>query len=580
MTADTDASLPKVAARVDSAAPAGSPGTGKDAAGRRRSVLEQLILDRALASEEEIDRAIAAQREVGHRLGDILVRQGIMDEADLLRLVSDQFGYPILDSNDLPTVQEVLECAAEVALAIDWLVDRAAVVWRGAEGELVCCARDPLNPLLHESLDRVRGAHAVRMTLTRARLIDGMIETLRQHVSQDRSAAGSLRDLAEDAPTVTFVDGIIAEAVRDGASDIHIEPDERQLIVRFRIDGILRVRSVEARARFDAISSRVKLLAGMDIAERRLPQDGRMSRRVGGEKVDFRVSTLPGAHGESLVLRLLRSQRQILRLDELGMESDHHAVLRRLIHAPHGVILVSGPTGSGKTTTLYAGLHEIKDGRKKIVTVEDPVEYMMEGVTQVQVRADIGFDFARALRSILRQDPDIIMVGEIRDAETASIAIQAALTGHLVLSTVHTNDALGAVGRLIDMGVEPFLLAAALRGVIAQRLVRRLAHERCVPDQPDPSVLARTPPGAAREFLRPAPEFGDAAYAGRLAVYEMAAIDPSLETAISRGAPASELRRLARDQGMRTLFEDALLKAGRGQTSVHEALRVAVDDPT
>jgi len=552
----------------------------KDAAGRTRSVLERLILSRGLATEEEVDRAIAAQREVGHRLGDILVRQGVLDETDLLSVLSSQFGYQIVESEALPTIQEVMECAAECSIALDWLVDRAAVVWRGGGGELVCCARDPLHPLLHEALDRARGKAPVRIALSRARLIDGMIETLRQHVSQDRSAAGSLRDLAEDAPTVTFVDGIIGEAVRDGASDIHIEPDERQLVVRFRIDGVLRVRSVEARSRFDAISSRLKLLAGMDIAERRLPQDGRMSRRIGGEKVDFRVSTLPGAHGESLVMRLLRSQKQILRLEELGMEPDHHAVLRRLIHAPHGVILVSGPTGSGKTTTLYAGLHEIKDGRKKIVTVEDPVEYMMEGVTQVQVRSDIGYDFARALRSILRQDPDIIMVGEIRDAETASIAIQAALTGHLVLSTVHTNDALGAVGRLMDMGVEPFLLAAALRGVIAQRLVRTVVPERCVPDQPDPAILARTPSSAPRNFVRPGQGVDDAAYAGRLAVYEMVAIDTVLEAAISRGAPASDLRRIARENGMRTLFEDALMKAGRGQTTVQEALRVAVDDAT
>jgi len=566
------------AAPMQAAASTGA--SPNNASGRSRSVLEKLILARGLATEDEIERALTAQREVGNRLGDILVRQGVLDEADLLSVINAQFGYAIIDSDGLPTVQEVIECAAECAIALDWLVDRAAVIWRGGGGELVCCARDPMHPLLHETLDRARGSAPLKIVLSRARLIDGMIETLRQHVMQDRSAMGSLRDLAEDAPTVTFVDGIIGEAVRDGASDIHIEPDERQLIVRFRIDGVLRVRSVEARARFDAISSRLKLLAGMDIAERRLPQDGRMSRRIGGEKVDFRVSTLPGAHGESLVMRLLRSQRQILRLDELGMEADHHSVLRRLIHAPHGVILVSGPTGSGKTTTLYAGLHEIKDGRKKIVTVEDPVEYMMDGVTQVQVRADIGYDFARALRSILRQDPDIIMVGEIRDAETAGIAIQAALTGHLVLSTVHTNDALGAVGRLIDMGVEPFLLAAALRGVIAQRLVRRVIAEKCVADTPDAAILARMPAGSQRAFVKPAPGEIDSGYAGRLAVYEMVAIDPVLEAAVGRGAPASELRRIARDNGMRTLFEDALLKAGRGQTSVQEALRVAVDDAT
>jgi len=539
-------------------------------------MLEKALLAKGLVTPEEVERALAAQRELQQRLGDILVRQGVLDEADLLTVLGELYGFPVLDSEALPTTQEVMDCAGECGIALDWLVERAAIVWRGEAGNLYCCARDPFSPLLQETLERSRGFAGLKMTLARARLIDGLIESLRQQISHDRTGVGSLRDLAEDAPTVTYVDGIIGEAARAGASDIHIEPEERQLIVRFRIDGVLRVRSVEPRSRFDAISSRLKLLSGLDIAERRLPQDGRMSRRIGGEKVDFRVSTLPGAHGESLVLRLLRSQRQVLRVDELGMEQDHYEVLKKLIHAPHGILLVSGPTGSGKTTTLYASLNEIKDGRKKIVTVEDPIEYMMEGVTQVQVRADIGFDFARALRSILRQDPNIIMVGEIRDAETAGIAVQAALTGHLVLSTVHTNDALGAVGRLINMGVEPYLLAAALRGVIAQRLVRRIVPEKSIAETPDPSILARLPKGHSMNFRAPADV--ESAYSGRLAIYEMVAIDQTLENAISAGAPASDLRRIARQAGMRNLFEDALLKASEGKTSVQEALRVAVED--
>jgi general secretion pathway protein E len=563
----------------------GNEPTDRPAAGlidmrRQRTSLERELLARKLATEEEIDAGLAAQRELGGQLGEILVRQGVVEEEDLLAALSHLFQYPVLDSDALPGAVEVGECAADCGLTLDWLVDRSAFVWRNAEGDIWCCARDPFNPLLRETLDRVRGGSGVVIALTRTRLIDGMMETLRQLLAHDGSNAGSLRDLAEDAPTVTFVDGIIGEAVRAGASDIHIEPEERQLNVRFRIDGVLRVRSVEPRSRFDAISSRLKLLSGMDIAERRLPQDGRMSRRIGGEKVDFRVSTLPGAHGESLVLRLLRSQKQVLKLDELGMVGDHHELLGRLIHSPHGILLVSGPTGSGKTTTLYASLHEIKDGRKKIVTVEDPVEYMMEGVHQVQVRADIGYDFARALRSILRQDPDIIMVGEIRDAETASIAVQAALTGHLVLSTVHTNDALGAVARLVDMGVEPFLLSSALRGVLAQRLVRRLSPDRSEPYTPDQSVLARLPPGSGSQFRRPLAAHADTAYSGRVAVYEMVAIDGALEEAISAGAPASELRRIARATGMRTLFEDALMKASYGLTSVQEAMRVAMEDGT
>ncbi len=540
--------------------------------------IEQRLIERGLATADEIARARAAQAETDQKLGDILVRQGVLDEDDLLGVQSDCLGLAVASEADLPKVQDIVECALECGLALDWLVDRAAVVWRGTQGELLCCGRDPLHPLLQETLVRAARGAPIATRLARARLIDGLVENLRQNLAQDRTGAGSLKDLAEDAPTVTFVDSILAEAARDGASDVHIEPDERHLTVRFRIDGVLKVRSVEARSRFDSISSRVKLLSGLDIAERRLPQDGRMSRRIGGEKIDFRVSTLPGAHGESIVLRLLRSQKQVLRLDELGMEPDHYAVLRRLILAPHGMMLVTGPTGSGKTTTLYATLAEIKDGKRKLVTVEDPVEYMMEGVTQVQARADIGFDFARALRSILRQDPDVIMVGEIRDAETARIAIQAALTGHLVFSTVHTNDAVGAVSRIIDMGVEPFLLAAALRGVIAQRLVRRVRPDRVEPDHPHPTLLAKLPAGTPLNFVRPKEEFGDTAFAGRLAVYEMIPMDAALERATSRGAPAEELRKIAREAGTRSLFDDAMLKAARGVTTIGEALRVAVED--
>jgi len=556
-------------------APTNGSSGGRPAAPRR---LEDLILMKGLATAEDIGRAQVAQRDLGQRLGDILVRQGVLDETDLLAVMSEQLGYPAIGEAELPTIQEVMECAAESGIALDWLADRNAFIWRGKSDELMVCARDLLNPLLHETIERAAHGRKIQFVLARARLIDGLIETLRATLVQDRTAVGSLRELAEDAPTVTFVDGIIAEAVRDGASDIHVEPDERQLIVRFRIDGVLRVRSVETRSRFDAISSRIKLLSGLDIAERRLPQDGRMSRRIGGEKIDFRVSTLPGAHGESIVLRLLRSQRQILRLDDLGMEADHYQTLKRMIAAPHGIILVSGPTGSGKTTSLYAALHEIKDGKKKILTVEDPVEYMMEGVTQVHVRSDIGYDFARALRSILRQDPDVIMVGEIRDAETAKIAIQAALTGHLVFSTVHTNDALSAVTRLLDMGVEPFLLSAALRGVIAQRLVRRVNPEHCEPYQPDATILAKLPRGSNARFIRPRADKEDQAYSGRVAVYEMVNVDAALEHAVNQGASATELRAIARRGGMRTLFEDALLKAARGTTTVSEALRVAVED--
>jgi general secretion pathway protein E len=540
--------------------------------------LGAMLVARGLVTQADIDRAIEARQSPDHRLGDILVRQGLLDESDLISASSELLGYDIVDETTLPTAADVIDCAKEARISLEWLCDRDALVWRGPQGEIFCTARDPLNPLLQEAVERAAPMGNARYFFARARLVDALIETIRQTIVQERAAAGSLRDLAEDAPTVTFVDGIISEAARDQASDIHIEPDERQLIVRFRVDGVLRTRSVEPRSRYDAIASRVKLLSGMDIAERRLPQDGRISRRIGGEKIDFRVSTLPGAHGESIVMRLLRGQRQLMTLGDLGMEPDHYETLRRLIHSPHGIILVSGPTGSGKTTTLYAAIQEVKDGKKKLVTVEDPIEYMMEGVTQVQARADIGYDFARALRSILRQDPDVIMVGEIRDQETARIAIQSALTGHLVFSTVHTNDALSAISRLVDMGIEPFLLAAAVRGVIAQRLVRRVRPDLVEPYRPDPAVISRLPPNTPQHFVRPRGDVGDGAYSGRVAIYEMVAMDDAMAAAVNRGAALSEMRAIARQTGMRTLLEDALIKAARGQTTVAEALRVAAED--
>ena len=555
-------------------------GLGLSAAGNVAAGLSDILLRKGLVTHDDIARAELARGDAHHGLGEVLVRQGVLDEVDLLSAQAEFLGYSIVDEQGFPTASDVVETAREIGLAIEWLVDRGALVWRGASGEIMCLARDPVNLLLQETVERAANRAGVQYTLARARLIDALIETLRVSAVQERSVSQSLRDLAEDAPTITFVDGIISEAARAGASDIHIEPDERQVIVRFRIDGVLRARSVEPRSRFDAIASRIKLLSGLDIAERRLPQDGRISRRVGGERIDFRVSTLPGAHGESLVLRLLRSQRQLLTLDDLGMGADHKETFRRLLGFPNGVLLVTGPTGSGKTTTLYAAMQEIKDGKRKLVTVEDPVEYMMEGVTQVQVRSDIGYDFSRALRSILRQDPDVIMVGEIRDSETARIAIQAALTGHLVLSTVHTNDALSAVTRLIDMGVEPFLIAAAVRGVIAQRLVRRVLPDRVEPDPLDAGTRSRMPPAAVENWVRPKKEFGESAYSGRLAVYEIAPLESGLAEAAARGANLSELRAIARGAGVRSLLDDALLKASEGLTTVAEAFRVAAEDGT
>jgi len=339
------------------------------------------------------------------------------------------------------------------------------------------------------------------------------------------------------------------------------------------------------RDRFDAVASRIKIISGLDIAERRLPQDGRLSLRLSGEMVDIRVSSLPSTWGESLVLRLLPKERQQFRLDRLGMSPDNLELFRFWAREPHGIILITGPTGSGKSTTLYATLEEINDGSTKIVTVEDPVEYSVKGISQVHAQPDIGYTFARALRSILRQDPDRIMIGEIRDLETAQIAVQAALTGHMVFSTLHTNDSLSAFTRLVDMGVEPFLVASAVRLVMAQRLARRLCPQCAQPERPTGEVELQI-----AELRRRAPRLFDGAahwrrpigcrscfssgFKGRLGVYEMVSVSPEIHDAILQRASAQEMSELARRQGARTLREDGITKAWRGETSLDEVFRV------
>ena len=339
------------------------------------------------------------------------------------------------------------------------------------------------------------------------------------------------------------------------------------------------------RERFDAVASRLKLISGMDIAERRLPQDGRLSVRASGQAMDVRASALPGVHGESIVLRLLPKERRDLGLERLGMAGDHLELLAAWSREAHGIVLVTGPTGSGKSTTLYATLAAADDGRKKIITVEDPVEFQLPGITQIQTHADIGLTFAGALRSILRQDPDVIMVGEIRDRETAEIAIQSALTGHLVLSTVHTNDSLGAFTRLIDMGVEPFLVATPLKGLQAQRLVRRLCPHCAKPaSQVLPAIAEEAGRWAARvlgDGEAPAwreavgcPECQHTGYRGRIGIYELVPVDEAMQQAVVSGASHQQLRAMARERGYRFLREDGLIKAWQGLTSVDEVLRV------
>ncbi len=386
-----------------------------------------------------------------------------------------------------------------------------------------------------------------------------------------------LLESEDDAPIIRLLNAILTQAVKEGASDIHIEPDEAHLVVRFRVDGVLQEVMRPARSLASLIVSRVKVMAELDIAEKRLPQDGRISLRVAGRPVDVRVSTLPAGRGERVVLRLLDKQAGRIDLRQLGMDQDTLARSQRLIARPHGILLVTGPTGSGKTTTLYAMLQQLNDRSRNIMTVEDPVEYHLEGVAQTQVNNKIELTFARGLRAILRQDPDVVMVGEIRDLDTARIAVQASLTGHLVLSTLHTNSAIGAVTRLQDMGIEPFLLSASLIGVLAQRLVRTLARDDCVPWIADQQELEHLGLDIIDpvELWRPAHDLpeGRTGYRGRCGLYELITVDDSLRELIHDGA--GEQRMLAHvRRHTPALIIDGWNKARQGLTSLEEVLRV------
>jgi len=406
---------------------------------------------------------------------------------------------------------------------------------------------------------------------------DGSAATLAGDLAQDLDLSRLLQEIPkvedllesqDDAPVIRLINALLTQALREGASDIHIEPFETRSLVRLRIDGTLRDLIEPARALHAAIVSRVKIMAQLDIAEKRLPQDGRITLRVAGRPVDVRVSTIPTGHGERVVLRLLDKQAGRLDLTHLGMDEATLAKMDGLVRQPHGIVLVTGPTGSGKTTTLYAALGRLDTAGQNIMTVEDPIEYDLDGISQTQVNPRIDMTFARALRTILRQDPDVLMIGEIRDLETAQIAVQASLTGHLVFATLHTNDAVSAVNRLVDMGVEPFLLASSLIGVLAQRLVRRLCPQCRKPVDRDGVTLyaAQGCTACARS-----------GYQGRTGIYEMLLVDDALRQLIHNRAPEQQLREHALARGMRPLREDGMRWVMQGVTSLEEIVRVTRD---
>jgi general secretion pathway protein E len=398
------------------------------------------------------------------------------------------------------------------------------------------------------------------------------------HLVQELPEQADLLESDDDAPIIRLINAVLTQAVRENASDIHIEPFENRLVVRFRVDGILREVLQSKRAVAPLVVSRVKVMSKLDIAEKRLPQDGRISLKVAGRAVDVRVSTIPSGHGERVVLRLLDKQAGRLELGSLGMDAPTQKLIDELIHKPHGILLVTGPTGSGKTTTLYAGLERLNDNTRNIMTVEDPIEYYIDGIGQTQVNTKVEMTFARGLRAILRQDPDVVMVGEIRDLETAQIAVQASLTGHLVLSTLHTNTAAGALTRLRDMGIEPFLLSSSLIGVLAQRLVRVLSPETRQAFQAgdyERRLLGLKPDQPSPTLYRPARQ--GVGYRGRTGIYELIVVDDAMRTMIHDGASEQELERHAR-LATPSIRDDGLAKVLRGETTIEEVLRVTRED--
>lgn len=541
---------------------------------------ERLVLA-GMVGEDDVQRALNLQRQTGGRLGSILIRMGALSEDALLTVLTEQSGLPLMAAAAMPAPSGAYAFMAQLPVRLDWLLDNNLVLWE-TETDLHMIARDLADSRVIDLVTYTFPDRSPKQYLARAQDIDNLVGQIRRESAVSdlfRDDSQTLKSLIEEAPVVELVNNLLAQAVDSGASDIHVEPEETRFTVRMRVDGVLHTRMVQPFERYPAVGSRIKLIAGLDIAEKRLPQDGRITLRLSGKDMDIRVSTAPGVFGESIVMRLLPKNREELSLGGLGFETDHLEMLKQWLAFPNGIVLVTGPTGSGKSTTLYAALGEMRDGSNKIITVEDPVEYQVPGVTQIQAHAEIGYTFSRALRAILRQDPDTIMIGEIRDLDTAQIAIQSALTGHLVLSTLHTNDAASAFTRLVDMGLEPFLVAASVRGVQAQRLVRKLCEHCAEPDEAPvlPAEWHALDAGEQGDWKRAVgcARCHNTGYRGRMGIYELIPLTGALQQLVNRQAPLQEMKALIRKQGHRGLLEDGLIKASRGLTSIEEVMRVA-----
>ena len=544
-----------------------------------------------LFSESQIERLLEARKAGGSTITELVVANGFALEDQFLEALANTLSLQFARL-DAPIEHAVLE-ALPPRVVFQYNVIPVAL----ENNTLSVAANDPFNPEMVDAL-RIASGKRIRIALSTAAdiaraakkfygigadTVEKMMADDRIEVNVDETLLKSdLSAMDQEASIVKFVNQVIWEAYQERATDIHLEPMENELRIRYRVDSILHPTPLPPQLnRFQAaIISRIKVMANMDIAEKRLPQDGRIGLRIQGEDIDIRVSTMPTVYGESVSLRLLMKGKSLIGLSELGMSDADAELIRKLIKKPNGILLVTGPTGSGKSTSLYAYLHEINSVNCRILTIEDPIEYEMPGINQVQLREEIGLTFASALRTFLRQDPDIIMVGEIRDFDTAEIAIRASLTGHLVFSTLHTNDAAGAITRLIDMGVEPFLVASAVEAIVAQRLVRRLCESCRAPLPLDSPVLARQ--GFSAELLGSAHPFDavgcekcrTTGFRGRTGIYEILHISEEIEPLVIARESTSTIREKALAEGMRTLRDDGMRKVIEGITTVEEVLRV------
>jgi general secretion pathway protein E len=543
----------------------------------KKEKIGELLVRRGKLQPNQLERALTHLESVPQGLGEILVSLGFISEEDLITGLAEQLGLSIYAPREEDSFLPINIAKMFLREHPFVLIDR--------HGENILICHDPLDgDILSAAEIQLAEPFTIQLALEAdvKKMMDehydlGLKDMETEKYVIDEADIDKLKDMASEAPVIKYVNNLIDTAVNRRASDIHIESFEGGQLIRFRIDGILHDYEMPPASMQAAIISRTKLLAALDIAERRIPQDGKISMRIGGKEIDLRVSTMPTIYGEGVVIRILEKGSIILDMSHLGMGEDIERQFKKLISYPNGIILVTGPTGSGKTTTLYCALNQINTGNNKIITLEDPVEYQLKGINQTQVRPEIGLTFAKGLRSIVRQDPDIIMVGEIRDLDTAEIAVQSSLTGHLVFSTLHTNDALSAVTRLIDIGVENFLISSALRGVLAQRLVRRICSHCRTAQGRISEHLGYLPEGEDFEMFTGAgcPSCSGSGYSGRIGIYELLTMSDAMCRAVAKNKDLSELKMIAVEEGFKEMFHDGLQKIRQGMTTLAEVIRVS-----